>query len=177
MQSTLTVRRFTSDEWRTYKELRLRALADSPDAFGSTLAAEQASTDEQWSARLTRGVMSNADLPLVAEVSDRSVGLAWAKIDESKQSVVHLYQMWVAVNFRRRGAGQMLLHAAIAWARASNAEAIVLAVSCGDTAASRLYARAGFTPVGSPEPLRVGSPVFAQAMRLALSAHDPHRPD
>ena len=177
MQSTFAVRRFTSNEWRTYKELRLRALGDSPDAFGSTLAAEQVSTDEQWSARLTRGVMSNADLPLVAEVSGRSVGLAWAKIDESEQSVVHLYQMWVAANFRRRGAGQMLLYAAIAWAKASSAEAIVLGVSCGDTAASRLYARAGFIPVGPPEPLRAGSPVLAQAMRLVLSAHEPRRPD
>jgi ribosomal protein S18 acetylase RimI-like enzyme len=54
--------------------------------------------------------------------------LAWAKIDESEQSVVHLYQMWVAANFRRRGAGQMLLYAAIAWAKASRAEAIVLGV-------------------------------------------------
>ena len=169
MQSTLTVRRFTSDEWRTYKELRLRALSDSPDAFGSTLAAEQPYSDEQWCARLTRGVASNADLPLVARVSDRSVGLAWAKTDESDQRVVHLYQMWVAANFRRRGAGQMLLNAAIAWAKASNAAAMVLAATCGDTAASRLYARAGFTAVGSPEPLRTGSAVLAQAMRLSLS--------
>ena len=103
--------------------------------------------------------------------------MAWAKIDESEQSVVHLYQMWVAANFRRRGAGQMLLYAAIAWAKASSAEAIVLGVSCGDTAASRLYARAGFIPVGPPEPLRAGSPVLAQAMRLVLSAHEPRRPD
>jgi ribosomal protein S18 acetylase RimI-like enzyme len=113
--------------------------------------------------------MSDTDLPLVAEVSDRSIGLAWAKIDESEQSVVHLYQMWVATNFRRRGAGRMLLHAAIAWAKTSNAEAMALAVSCGDTAASRLYARAGFTPVGSPEPLRAGSPMLAQPMKLALN--------
>lgn len=177
MQSTLAVRRFTSNEWRVYKELRLRALAESPNAFGSTLAAERVSSDEHWSARLTRGVMSNMELPLVAEVSDRSVGLAWAKIDDSEQSAVHLYQMWVAPNFRRRGAGQMLLHAAIAWGKASNAEAIVLTVSCGDTAANRLYARAGFAPVGSPELRRAGSPVLAQAMRLALGAQEPRRRD
>ena len=31
----IAVRRFALHEWRLYRELRLRALADSPDAFGS----------------------------------------------------------------------------------------------------------------------------------------------
>ncbi len=45
MNDTLIVRTFAPHEWPTYKDLRLRALADSPDAFGSTLAAEQGRTD------------------------------------------------------------------------------------------------------------------------------------
>jgi len=35
----LKVREFLPDEWQTYRALRLRSLAESPDAFGSTLAA------------------------------------------------------------------------------------------------------------------------------------------
>ena len=35
------IRSFLSHEWRTYKNLRLRALADSPDAFGRTLVQEK----------------------------------------------------------------------------------------------------------------------------------------
>src|SRR5438067_1084868 len=133
MHASPTVRTFASHEWRAYRDLRLRALADSPDAFGSTLAAEQASSDEQWSARLARGVASDTDVALAAELNDRLVGLAWVKLEALDQNVAHVYQMWVAPNFRRRGAGRMLLRSAIGWAKAASAKALVLAVTCGDT--------------------------------------------
>ena len=77
MPSTLSVRVFGSHEWHVYRDLRLRALTDSPDAFGSTLSQEQRRGDEEWSARLAGGAASGKDLPLVAEVSSKPVGLAW----------------------------------------------------------------------------------------------------
>jgi hypothetical protein len=45
---------------------------------------------------------------------------------------------------------------------------VSLAVTCDDTPAFRLYARAGFVAVGVPEPLREGSPMQAVTMRLSL---------
>lgn len=41
-------------------------------------------------------------------------------------------------------------------------------MACGNTAATRLYLRMGFRPVGDPEPLRPESPLMKQAMRLDL---------
>src|SRR5690606_25154746 len=38
---TPSIRAFHSDEWELYRSLRLAALAESPNAFGSTLDAEQ----------------------------------------------------------------------------------------------------------------------------------------
>jgi hypothetical protein len=40
------IRRFAAHEWQSYKNLRLRALADSPDAFGRTLAEAQEYADD-----------------------------------------------------------------------------------------------------------------------------------
>jgi len=66
----------------------------------------------------------------------------------------------------------------LAWS-SSKLEALVLAATCGDTPAMRLYRRAGFRPIGEPEPLRPGSSVLARSMRLDLVPHvdSGRRPD
>lgn len=76
--------------------------------------------------------------------------------------------MWVAPGHRGLGAGRMLLEAVIAWAKAQNASYLDLGVTCGDRPARRLYERAGFKPKGKPQPLRPGSTLLVQPMRLAL---------
>jgi GNAT superfamily N-acetyltransferase len=165
---TPVIRSFASHEWNSYKKLRLGALADSPDAFGGTLDQEKERSDSEWSNRLASGVASRLDLPLVAEVGREPIGLAWGRIEISSLDVAHLYQMWVAPSYRRLGVGRMLLEAVIAWAKPANACYLALSVTCGDSPAMRLYVRAGFQPLGDPEPLRPGSELLAQPMRLTL---------
>jgi GNAT superfamily N-acetyltransferase len=169
---TPSIRTFAPHEWGTYRDLRLRALADSPDVFRRTLAQEKGRPDTEWSSRLASGVESLWDLPLLAEVGSEPIGLAWGRIERSNPDVANLYQMWVAPSYRGLGAGQMLLEVVIAWARAANMCYLALGVTCGDSPAMRLYVRAGFKPVGEPEPLRAGSELLAQPMRLALRTAD-----
>jgi GNAT superfamily N-acetyltransferase len=165
---TPSIRTFASHEWRTYRDLRLRALADSPDAFERTLAQEEGRPNTEWASRLASGVESRLDLPLLAVVDSEPIGLTWGRIESSNLDVANLYQMWVAPKYRGLGAGEMLLKAVIDWARAANASYLALGVTCGNNPAMRLYLRAGFKPVGEPEPLRPGSELLAQAMRLPL---------
>ena len=50
----ITVRVLDVSEWSLYRDLRLRALAESPSSFTATLA-EEADRDEQfWRDRMTR---------------------------------------------------------------------------------------------------------------------------
>ena len=162
------IRRFDSAEWQVYRRLRLAALADSPDAFGSTLAAEQDRPDAYWQQRLPTGVASANDCPLIALAGDDPVGLVWGKIDAANPSTAHVYQMWVTPTHRRLGIGAALLDSVITWARNRSASALVLSVTCGDSPARRLYQRLGFDPSGEPTPLRPGSTVVAQEMRLHI---------
>lgn len=163
-----TIRLLEPHDWPAYRQMRLRSLADSPDAFGSTLAEEQARPADAWAARLAAAAVSGRDRPLVAEAAGAPVGLLWAKVDATDASVVNLFQVWVAPEGRGCGVGASLLHEAILWARSANARSVQLGVTQGDTPAVRLYARAGFRPFGAPEPLRPGSPLLSQPMRLAL---------
>ena len=166
--STATTREFLTNEWQTYRELRLRALADSPEAFGSTLAGEQVYPESWWVDRLSAGVASVTDLPLVAEVDGEPAGLSWGRIEPEQPDTAHVYQVWVAPEARGRGAGRMLLESVLAWARGQRVGAVELSVTCGDTPARRLYERAGFVPFGEPEPVRPGAELLQQWMRLEL---------
>lgn len=163
-----SVRRLHAHEWRAYRDLRLRALGDSPDAFATLLRTAQLQPDAHWRERLASGAASPCDLPLVAEEDDAPAGMAWGTIDPAAPETAHVIQMWVVPEMRGRGCGALLLDAVVAWAREAKARHVVLGVTRGDTPAYRLYTRAGFRPVGDPEPLRPGSALLAQPMRLDL---------
>ena len=168
MTQSTTVRSFSHAEWPLYKALRLRALEESPNAFGSTLALELKRTDIAWCERLKNAASSGQDCAFLAEVEGTPSGLAWAKADPYDPSTVHILQMWVAPNARGRGVGDTLLKAAIHWAKQHGASSVKLGASCGNTPAIRLYQRAGFVQIGAMEPIRPGSTVLAQNMVLAL---------
>ena len=168
MNDVPTISSFAEHEWALYRDLRLRALGEAPDAFGSTFALEVTRSDAEWAVRLGNAMDARQQMPLVARLGSVAIGLAWVRIQESDASVAHLYQVWVAPECRRHGAGKSLLDAAVDWARGIGARQIELDVTCGDTPAMRLYVRAGFKPIGVPSPLRTGSTVLKQSMRLAL---------
>lgn len=162
----VSIRRFRKDEWPLYRALRLKALADAPDAFGSTYARERSRSDAAWAERLDCD--PDADLALVAEAHGEGIGLVWGHIDPAARATVYIYQMWVAPGHRGRGVGAALLDRVIDWARERRARRVVLGVTRGHSPARRLYERAGFRPVGRPEPLRPGSELEVQPMERLL---------
>jgi ribosomal protein S18 acetylase RimI-like enzyme len=166
------VRPLRSDEWPLYREVRLRALRDSPDAYGSLLDLEAALTDDEWAERLARGVHSASELPLIAECDGAPCGLAWVRLDDGAPETAHLYQMWVAAQHRRRGVGRALVDAAAAWARVMGAQQLELDVTSNNEAAIRLYEGAGFVTNGERRPLRPDSTLEAQGMRRMLQEKD-----
>lgn len=167
--AAFTIRTFTHDAWPAYRALRLRALEDAPDAFGSTLAAESVRPPEEWAARLARAATSGIDHALTAEIAGEPVGLAWAKVDADDPAVVNLFQMWVAPEARGQGVAAGLLAEAVRWARARGATAMQLGVNCANEEALRLYARAGFVATGLREPMRPGSDQVEERMRLVIA--------
>jgi hypothetical protein len=54
----MQARQARAADWEALRRLRLRALADTPDAFASTLEAEVALPDEFWQQRAEGGPAS-----------------------------------------------------------------------------------------------------------------------
>ena len=133
------------------RAIRLRALADSPDAFGDTLEAASARTAEAWTTQVT-------DLPtFVAVVSGEDAGMVRAARDSADASSAWLLSMWVAPAHRRLGLGARLAGEVIGWARAQGCRRILLEVADENHAAIAFYASQGFAPnggVGSLPPPR-----------------------
>ncbi|BDT57615.1 N-acetyltransferase [Massilia varians] len=163
------VRRLLEHEWQAYRAIRLRALAQAPEAFGSTLAREEELPDETWAARVAKSVVSGIDCALVAEQGGAFIGLLWAKVDAQDAGRVNLFQMWVAPQWRGRGVAAALPDEALAWARARGTRVVHLGVNSENAGALRLYGRAGFRPIGEPYLMREGAPHMEQEMRLILT--------
>jgi len=132
----------TDQEWRRLRTIRLRALSDAPDAFGSTLEEAVARPPEAWSKQLT-------DLPTFVAVCDGlDVGMVRGARDTGRARTAWLISMWVAPAWRSKGVGGALVDAVIDWARSSNVDRLLLDVVDDNNPAIALYARKGFEPNG-----------------------------
>jgi ribosomal protein S18 acetylase RimI-like enzyme len=145
-----TLRALGPDDWKVFREIRLRSLADSPDAFGSTLEREQGFTEDDWRRRLSGPVYAVTDPGPVA------VGGLF-----EHDGVFHVWGMWTDPAHRSRGHARRVLDALIA----PDVEA-VLDVNVTNAAARAAYERYGFVGTGHLEPLRPGSEQRMERMVL-----------
>src|SRR5215472_1753971 len=79
----MRIRELERSEWELFRELRLRALAESPNAFARRFVDERGQPDAHW-IRLTESVtMPGGQTMLLAEEDGRSFGLVFGLLDRS----------------------------------------------------------------------------------------------
>lgn len=138
----LQLRRIGRDEWELWRDVRLRALAEAPDAFGSTLAYWQGEDlEKRWRSRL-----NDVPLNVVATAGGSAIGqVSGSEVDADGR--VELTSMWVDPAARGTGVGEALVASVVEWARSTGAAAVVLSVKLANVHAVALYQRAGFEPI------------------------------
>jgi ribosomal protein S18 acetylase RimI-like enzyme len=143
----LELRALGSDDWRVWRELRLAALAEAPEAFGSTLAQRTGAGDreERWRARLE--IPGARDV--VAVLDGHPVGMA-SGVPAEEGASVELISMWVSPVARGQGAGDLLIGAVERWAVERHAKTLRLSVRPDNGQAIALYERHGFADSGEP---------------------------
>ncbi len=146
------IRRIAPSEWALHRDLRLRALASDPLAFGSTLAREQAYPEDLWKERTARSASSEEATTLLAIVpGDRPVGMVVAAL---VNEAPHIFGMWVEPSWRGRGVGGRLLDEALEWTgQVRPTSEVQLEVNPNQAAAVALYESRGFVRTGAVSPL------------------------
>lgn len=158
----MNIRLLKEGDWQAWQTLRLEALQNAPEAFGSSFEEESNKSEEDLKSHLNEntvfGVFVGADL----------VGCAgFYSLEPLKMR--HrgvLYGMYVQPEHRGKGIANQLVEAVIKHAKSRVQQ---LHVTCVTTnpAASQLYQRHGFISYGiEPRSLKIGDVYFDEYMMV-----------
>lgn len=153
------VARAGPDDWREARSVRLRALTDAPGAFASTHAREAAFDEAIWRERLVGSAW------FLARRDRRPVGIAVGIAEPDVPDARMLVAMWVAPERRGDGTAVALVDAVVGWAREDGARLLTLWVVDDNERARRFYARLGFRPDGSRQPMPNRSSIEESRLR------------
>ncbi|MEU5695207.1 GNAT family N-acetyltransferase [Actinosynnema sp. NPDC020468] len=124
------------DEWNLWRDLRLAALEESPDAFGATYASWVDADEGRWRKRLAKPSFN-----VVALLEGEYAGMVSGLPGEER---VDLMSLWVAPFARGIGVGDALVRRVVEWAAP---KPVALRVNAGQEHANALYLRNGFVEV------------------------------
>ena len=168
----ITLRAISAEDKDLYRETRLRALQDTPSAFGSTYAREAAFTDAEWQQRTANLASGRAVGYLALDLGidvDLACGLIAALPSEEIPNCFTVVSMWVAPTHRRLGVGTLLIDRIKKWAESRNAHELRLMVTGNNPSAMDFYLRNGFHPTGHTGPYPNDPAVFEHEMRCPLT--------
>jgi ribosomal protein S18 acetylase RimI-like enzyme len=144
--SDLSVRVLTGDDWPVFRQIRLAALQDAPEAFASSYEEEKDYDEEFWRLRLGRSSR------LLACLDDEPVGIV--SVGQAQESdVAELFGMWVVPSQRGRGVAWQLTEAAAEHARQLGRRALKLWVSTDNGRAVAFFSSYGFRPGNERRPM------------------------
>ena len=138
----IDVRRTVAGDEAVLRDVRLQALRDAPEAFGSTLERELARTPEDWRRWMSPGSV------FILYHDDQPRGLVAGAAREDDPSAIQLMAMWVHPSLRGSGAARALVAALLAWASERGAREVRLRVVKANERARRFYEREGFRRFG-----------------------------
>ena len=133
-----------ADDWPIAREVRLRALKDSPSAYIADYEAELTVGEDGWRERFTRMRW------VVARDESRIIGLASSvRVAGRPAYERHIESVWVDPRYRRTG----VLRAVLAELSAADPQVTDWRVWVLDTnaVARQVYDRLGFSPTGESQ--------------------------
>jgi RimJ/RimL family protein N-acetyltransferase len=145
---SVTIRQAAESDAAAYRELRLEALCNHPEAFTYDCDMYKEKPLSYWKERLRE--LNHENMIFFAVHEARLVGMCGILRGISKKSQHNslITGMYVQPAWRGQGIADALIQACIDWAQALGATVVRLAVVTTSTSAIRCYKRCGFTEYG-----------------------------
>ncbi len=147
----MTIQPITMENAVVFREVRLRALLESPGAFSSTYARESQFSDADWAQRIERW-NGERGIGFLATDGDAACGIAGSLVDEWDGSRAQLVSMWTAPTHRGGGVGRLLVEEVVGWASRRGVGILSLMVTSYNAGAIAFYERLGFARTGKTFP-------------------------
>jgi ribosomal protein S18 acetylase RimI-like enzyme len=142
------------EDWRVYRQLRLEALRESPQAFGSTYQDQITRPDQFWISRLEEAQKGQESWLLFARTGGKLVGMIGAYRKEASDGEnpaqeVEIIAVYVTLSERGRGLSRLLMSAILGVLRENGIQKAYLGVNENQIPAVRLYQSFGFRKIGT----------------------------
>ena len=165
----VAIRPVRADEWRRWRETRLRMLRDDADFFSTRYEDMVREPDQMWRDWVADAAEGDQKTLFVAEENDHWLGVvgAFARVNPLE---IQLISMWVDPTARGRGVARDLIRAVAGWTKGRGSTRVVLFVQEANGPARQLYERAGFRLTGDRTAVSGGRSAFK--LVLAASVDD-----
>lgn len=150
--SEINVRALGEEEWQVYREVRLTALQESPEAFVASRAQEEGLDEQRWRERMRKSRR------LVAERDGTVLGVvSMGEADEPNALTAELFGLWVAPEARGTGVAWKLVEAGAEHALRDGRSHLTYWVGTDNGRAVAFASSFGFRPGSTRRPMRVAS--------------------
>jgi len=147
----VTIRPGTEEDAPAYRELRLEALRNHPEAFSSDYAENLAKPLSFWTERLRSGNPDNAVMMYFCVRDEQLIGMCGITHTNSlkSQHSAYIVSMYVRPEWRGLRIAEELINTCLDWGRTQGIKVVKLGVTTTDAPAIRCYARCGFQVYGT----------------------------
>ncbi len=161
--TSATVRTLGGEDWRSFRQLRLAALQEAPEAFVNSYADESAYDEAFWRVRLGRATR------IIATINQEPVGIASIGSADDPSSG-DLYGLWVAPEHRGTGVAMTLVQASARQAQADGRRKITLWVGTDNGRAVAFFSSMGFRPTDDRRPMAGEQDITEICLELPVGA-------
>jgi ribosomal protein S18 acetylase RimI-like enzyme len=144
----IAIKRIAPETAVVFKQIRLRALQESPTAFSSTYAKESGLPDEEWQRRAARWSGEGHDAIFLAFDGDTACGIVGSYRELENPQRAQIISMWVDPAYRRKNVGKALIDVVMEWNQPHGVREISLMVTSVNAGAIAFYERLGFRRTG-----------------------------